>query len=462
MMRILHLSPQVTLGGAGQALLGLAAAGGGRFRHAVVSVEPPDPRAVAEAQAAGLEIVDPSSAAQAAARADILQIEFWSTPAFRAFLGSFHVPRRQVLWAHVRGFTAPQVLTPDLVRSSAFIVVSDPSSLAIPELEGHASANRARCIPAGVRIERLAGVTEPPATPPLSVGYLGSVDFGKLHERFVAMSAAAPSDVRFVVAGAGPDLPALRREIRKRRLGERFECLGFLTQPRDALSRIHVLGHPIAPESSAAAELAIQEAMFVARPPVVLEGAGGSHLVAHERTGLVAPDPVEYAGCLERLRDPALRRRLGEAARETAATRYTAARCAAGFHRLYEEAADSPRIAPTIAVPSPSPSRAFVEALGLLGRDFQTSLEGGRPAEAADARIAASSPCLAGGGNGGIVHYRLAYPGDGHLRLWAGLVFETRGRRALAAAEFAAAEELLPRDPRPGAYRRRVERAAVA
>jgi hypothetical protein len=59
----------------------------------------------------------------------------------------------------------------------------------------------------------------------------------------------------------------------------------------------------------------------------------------------------------------------------------------------------------------------------------------------ADRTISAASPILAQG-EGGIVHYRNAYPRDPHLRWWSALVSAATGASAQAAAESAAAVAL--------------------
>ena len=59
-------------------------------------------------------------------------------------------------------------------------------------------------------------------------------------------------------------------------------------------------------------------------------------VIEHGRNGLFADSPAEWQNALERLRDPGLRARLGEAARETVETRYSLASAAPRMHELLE------------------------------------------------------------------------------------------------------------------------------
>ena len=59
-------------------------------------------------------------------------------------------------------------------------------------------------------------------------------------------------------------------------------------------------------------------------------------VIEHEKNGLFADSPAEWKNALERLRDPGLRAKLGEAARETVEGRYSLASAAPRMHELLE------------------------------------------------------------------------------------------------------------------------------
>jgi glycosyltransferase involved in cell wall biosynthesis len=62
-------------------------------------------------------------------------------------------------------------------------------------------------------------------------------------------------------------------------------------------------------------------------------------MIEHDRNGLFADSPDEWHAALERLRDPALRRRLGEAARATVEEHFSLERAAPQFADLLESVA---------------------------------------------------------------------------------------------------------------------------
>lgn len=440
-IRILHIIPQLSLGGAGRGLISLvrASMAMGGFEHVAISLGRPDPAALAEAEAAGIRVSPLASVDSLIGAADLVQVHFWNEPEMNRFLRRRLPNRRLLLWAHVRGANAPQVITGSVVRLATRVVASDPATLKLPALARLAEGGRASLIPTGVDPARLSGLRRSRSRV-VRVGYLGSLDFAKLHEEFIPWSCAIKGPIRIVVGGEGPDRKALEQEAHRLGMADRFEFLGFVRDIRDFFGGIDILGHALTRPSYAASEAVVAEAMLAGVPPVVLSEAGGTFRVRHQHTGLVVEDGPSYVRAIEDLAEDAnLRRRLGRTAKRHALRQLTSRTCALKFHRLYMELLASPKAPHPASSSTSSGAKAFEESLGVWGRPFRESLRGGPRAAAADRKIARSSPGLASASAGGIVHYRLAYPEDPHLALWSGLVFEHRGRPALAAAEYARA-----------------------
>jgi hypothetical protein len=211
-------------------------------------------------------------------------------------------------------------------------------------------------------------------------------------------------------------------------MSDRVRFHGQVEDIRTAFAEMDIFGYPLAPETSATSEKAIQEAMWVGIPPVVLAGTGASPMVRHEITGLICESESDYPRAIERLaEDAALRRRLGEAAREFAREHFDPDRNAARFRHLFESLSALPK---REAAPLPgldeSAAQRFVRSLGPLGADFEASFRGiptssATTLAAAERSIRHSSPVMTQG-EGGIVHYRNTYPQDPHLHLWSGLI----------------------------------------
>jgi glycosyltransferase involved in cell wall biosynthesis len=126
-------------------------------------------------------------------------------------------------------------------------------------------------------------------------------------------------EVRFVLVGQGPLERHIRREAERLQLGDTVIFTGYredvlrLTAAVDvfALSSLHE-----------GLSIALIEAMALGKPPVVTRVGGLHELIEDHRHGLLVPPadpPALAAGILSVLDNPALRERLGQAARRRAA-----------------------------------------------------------------------------------------------------------------------------------------------
>jgi glycosyltransferase involved in cell wall biosynthesis len=132
-----------------------------------------------------------------------------------------------------------------------------------------------------------------------------------LVEAFGRVAGELPA-VRLLLAGAGPERPAL--EARCRRLGIR-ERVDFIGWREDARTLLHGFDVFVLPSFSEGSPQSLLEAMG-AGLPVVATGVGGSaESIVHGSTGfLVEPhDPADLAArLLDLARSPEERRRLGD------------------------------------------------------------------------------------------------------------------------------------------------------
>jgi len=453
-VQVLHLLQQFNPGGGSQAALRAAhlTAAAGPFAHHLVSLLPVQPNTPLPAQTGTLRLTiapTPEALLPLLAAADLVQVHFWNTPELYALLRAPWPPARVLLWAHVAGHASPQTLTPALLAWADGLAVASPFTADLPVVQA------APPPPAGRRIvfpvpdfARLDGLAYQPHRG-YNVGYVGTVSFDKLHPDFVALHAAvAAPEARFIVAGSGGDWPRLRQQAEQLGVAARFDFRGYVSDLRGLFSTLDVFGYPLAPESYAAAELVLQEALYAGLPPVIFRPGAASRLVVHDHTGLIVDDAAGYRQALEHLyQHPEERARLSANARTYARAHFRADVFTQSLLEAYAALLalpKRPRAWPA-AVPGPWPAAAaFVETLGDTdeARPFALSLTAANaPASvaetlAAEARIAAASPLLASPAAGGVLHYRRVYPADAILRLWAGLALAGQGRSALAVAEF--------------------------
>jgi glycosyltransferase involved in cell wall biosynthesis len=453
-LRILHLIERLSLGGASRSLLGLVKYTTARgLSHSVLSLLPPDPAAAELARSVDLAILPPAAGPSPPqiAEADIVHIHFWNAPALYQALRQPWGPARILLWSHVSGDFPPQMLTREVAEFCDALVASCPHTASLPVFQSAAADRLSATVLDTPDFAELHPTLKQRSTA-LVIAYLGTLDFVKMHPDFVRLHAELPiPNLRVLVVGDGPALPTLRRQAEQSGCPERFSFLGFQTQIAPILSLADIFGYPLAPDNYATAELALQEAMFLGLPAVLLATGGPASMIEHEQTGLLAKDTRDYAVQLRRLADdPELRLRLGRQAAAHARQHWGSERIAPQMLSLYHDLLNQPkRPRPPLHESNSEPSGAacFLQSLGSAAPQFNISFAGSpthHPATvaAADRCIAASPALLASPASGGVLHYRFSYPQDPHLRFWSGLILENQGRPALAAMEFRQAAAL--------------------
>jgi len=426
-MRILHLSPHLG-GGVGRVLLnylGRIADGG---HHLVLCcLDRVNDQAWDRARALGLELHDRqwwnrADLERRVAEADLVVVHWWNHPLLYAWLaGGFHQPARVMLWSHVAGFHAPQIISPLLAAWPDLFVVATPKSFEVPALAGPKAEGRLRLVFSCAGLEHVAEAAPRPH-PGFRVGYLGTVDYIKLHPDFLAMSLAAGLEgAGFPVAG-GPQEAQLAREAEALGAGRIFEFLGPIDDVPGFLSSLDVFGYPLNPTHYGTGEQALIEAQAAGAPPVVLAGGSEEYVVEDGRTGLVAADAAEYARHLRLMwTDGDLRRRLSAQAAERARERFSLDRTVQAFEDLYQELSSRPKWLRSWPGPHPeeggrelSPFELFCLSQGPELGPAYARAEAGGPAERAELLAGLNEGAWAET-RGSAFHYHSFFPGDPRL-----------------------------------------------
>jgi glycosyltransferase involved in cell wall biosynthesis len=150
-------------------------------------------------------------------------------------------------------------------------------------------------------------------------------------------AAALLPDVSFVIAGEGPERPALEAEARALGVSDRVSLLGFQRDPASLLANADLF---VLPSLLEGLPLSVLEAMAACRPVVATSVPGTDEIVSHGVTGLLVPpgNPTALAAAVrELLRDQALARRLALAGRELVRSRFTAGAMARSIGEVYQE-----------------------------------------------------------------------------------------------------------------------------
>ncbi len=189
-----------------------------------------------------------------------------------------------------------------------------------------AAGARAELLPTVVDTTRFVPADNAPET--YRVGWIGGPSTcDNLYPIAEVLSGLERAQVRIV--GADPDRVAIegaqhRPWSLESEVGEvQAFSVGLMPLPKDEWSR------------GKCALKAIQY-MACGVPCVATPYGAVRDVIEHERNGLYADSPAEWKNALERLRDPGLRAKLGEAARETIETRYSLASAAPRMHELLE------------------------------------------------------------------------------------------------------------------------------
>jgi glycosyltransferase involved in cell wall biosynthesis len=373
-MRILYLLSSLEYGGAAKQalLLGRGLAGACELRVCALGSEGPW---AAELRAAGAVVqsldrarpIDPLALWRLRRLLRDFQperIHVWRLPALRwlAFAGRQFLPRCIVSQALPTKTPRPRLAMVDrwLLRRVARIVADGPAAAACLERLG-IGAERVAVVPSGVEVFSLSpvlrgegrgegaapvqGLPSPPTPLPRVQGRgekrivcLGNLHAGKgFREALRAADYLAYCfpDVHLYVIGAGSFLPSLERFMEGVYHADRVHFLGARA---DAAAWLADADMVWVPSLAATGRQVALEAMAAGRPVIASDLPHLRETICQSVTGLLTPPGscttlARYGRQL--LLDDALRRRLGEAGRETVRGHFSASACIEKHRALY-------------------------------------------------------------------------------------------------------------------------------
>ena len=461
MPHVLHVIEYLDKWGATRAVLSTAkqSAKLGPYEHSIVSLKPAHPEALERAKEANIVVHDAPSILQLDGLiddADILQVDYWNAPAVNHFLHASLPPSRLAIWFHIAGTSSPQRIHEHLYNFADIPIASAPTPYQEHPLFKRAIEKQHMPEPglvtAPADFDRLRNLS-PVEHDGFNVGYIGSLSFTKMHQDFISMSANIEiPESTFIVCGEG-EIEELQRQAASLNVSERFEFKGFVEDIKSVLEITDVYGYPLCEDTSAAAELNLQEVMYAGIPPVVFPHGGIKGLVQHNRTGLFVTNKDDYRRAIEYLYyNPVERKRLGINAAAYARAHFGAKNAARAINKVYKRLLDLPKryhswsedpqdFAPKLSHKPASQKQTsdiFIESLGFDDNPFVLSKH-----EAdlliqleADQQISKSSFQVF---SDGISEYLTHAPEDAYMNLWSGLYQEENGNHAEALSAYAAA-----------------------
>jgi glycosyltransferase involved in cell wall biosynthesis len=220
----------------------------------------------------------------------------------------------------------------DAVIAVSSTIASDLRARA-PELAGV----RLETIPNPVDIARLrarAQAADPPLAGPYAL-YLGKLAPNKGTSHLVAVAEQADLRWPLVIAGDGPERPAIEAAARASPRDIRFT--GWVDQDRATAWLAHASLLVFTSRGPESLSRVLIEASALGIPIAAMRTGGTPDIVEHQVTGLLSDTPGQLAGDVRRLAgDAALRSRLGAAARE-ASQRFDAPAVVERIERVYVE-----------------------------------------------------------------------------------------------------------------------------
>jgi glycosyltransferase involved in cell wall biosynthesis len=187
-------------------------------------------------------------------------------------------------------------------RADAWLVVSESLRRSASPVLRH--ARRVAVVEPGIDLDRFRPEAVPPEAvsalrdgAPLVIGSVGRLSRQKgydlLIEAMPALLAAHP-EARVLIAGDGPERPALERRARELEVSHAVRLPGYVPDPRVVYAALDIF---VAPSRHEGFGIVFLEAMAMGVPVVGTRVVGARDAVHDGRTGLLAPaeDPAALA-----------------------------------------------------------------------------------------------------------------------------------------------------------------------
>lgn len=343
-MKVLHLTAHLG-GGVGKALSGLVAqanVSASGVQHLIVCLEEPEKSQFVEriGRCGPKVILCPSKAMldKLIEGSDILQLEWWNHPVTIEYLCRLsNSPVRLLTWSHVSGLSNPKIPQQLILASHRFLFTS-PCSLGgkdiielVPKL-----GNLLGVVPSSGGFSELPQ-SQATANKSIAVGYIGSLNFSKLHPQYVDYLAAVEiPGFKVRMIGDATNRDVLDQQCESLGKAGMLEFRGYSPDIPSELGSINVLAYLLNPEHYGTTENALIESMAMGIVPIVLDNPCEQQIVEDHATGLIVHSPVEFAEAIRWLsNNPDQRQRLGTQASKSVRERFSAEKMEAKLNSHY-------------------------------------------------------------------------------------------------------------------------------
>lgn len=331
-MKILHIAVHMGAG-AGKAISGMAISDKANEHSILLLDEPEKNDHIRRCEQNGISVrICPTveEEREEVSKADVVVVNWWHHPlTYRTLMNIANVPSRLVLWCHVNGLHYPG-LNPEFI--SCFDACMFTSKVTF-ENERWNTRERDEIYAKSTLVYGMGDFHPEEFSRKndyevrqgkMCVGYVGSLDYAKIHPDFTDWIKAAVEeneDICFELAG---DVTSeFESDIMEQSLSEHAKFLGFREDIKELIAKWDAFIYLLNPYNFATTENALLEAMACGLPVVASDGTVERTIIEDGTDGILAGDRKSFAAELNRLSQSyELRKTLGEKARAHTISKY--------------------------------------------------------------------------------------------------------------------------------------------
>lgn len=314
---------------------------------------------------------------------DIVLIHQWNHPLLYNFLVKSELPPcRVVMLGHNSGFNPPNCYTKKILEYPDIFVFTTPLSYTVREVKSFGKEYNMYDVWSTDGVEEYKDIKRIKKNG-FIVGYLGTVDYAKIHPDFLEMCKEILDcnipHLRFVVVG-GTQESEFKAEAEKLGIADKIEFTGYV--PKDELkyylSSFDVFGYPLAPYHYGTCDLVLQIAMASGVVPVVFDNPMEKHMIKNNKTGVIVKNKKGYIQAIKDLYNNInLRKQLGDTAREFAVKNYSLEKLDSEWEVIFSNILDFPKRKRKWNINSFSvtPEVIFLESIGNHARHFESDFD---------------------------------------------------------------------------------------
>jgi glycosyltransferase involved in cell wall biosynthesis len=425
MINVLHITAHLG-GGVGKVLSRVVEESHRRrngIRHTIACLEKPEKCQFAEhVRSHGGELLvcpSPSRIDKEIAVADIVQLEWWHHPVVAGWLCSgILAEMRLMVWSHVSGLHPPEIPAQFVAEPHRFLFTS-PCSWEHPAL---AHLRKGKTVDNVVFSS--GGFDDLPTPQPrrygrtLRAGYVGTLNFAKLHPSFPDFLAAiAVPDFKVALVGDPTTANELIMQAKAQAIDGSLEIRGYSDNVAKELAGFDILPYLLNPLHYGTTENALLEAMAMGVIPIVLDNPAERCIVRDGETGLVVNSPHSFAEAVRYLtNNHETLRNMSNNASSDIRRRFTITSTVDSLDMHYRDVILEPKrtfdFRPLFGA---EPADWFRVCMGSESWRFNDST-------VASIRDTGNSPAphfLFEKTKGSVFHYSNTYPDDNRLKRWA-------------------------------------------